>query len=177
MSNYGSPPPPPPASPAFGGYQQPGFGAAPPAAPLASWIQRVLAMLIDNAVQMPFLFMMFAFLPKVVTTTTVDGEVNTTQVGGSLGLMMLMSLLSIVVSGYNRWYLGGQGQSLGKKALGLTLVDERTGQPIGTGKAFLRDLVHALDGMMCYVGYLFPLWDVKRQTFADKIMGTVVTTN
>jgi uncharacterized RDD family membrane protein YckC len=30
-----------------------------------------------------------------------------------------------------------------------------------------------LDGF-CYVGYLWPLWDDKRQTFADKILGTVV---
>lgn len=26
------------------------------------------------------------------------------------------------------------------------------------------------------IGYLFPLWDHKRQTFADKILTTVVTT-
>ena len=39
--------------------------------------------------------------------------------------------------------------------------------------AFLRDLVHILDGV-AYVGYLWPLWDDKRQTFADKIMRTIV---
>lgn len=26
---------------------------------------------------------------------------------------------------------------------------------------------------MCYLRYLFPLWDAKRQTFADKIMSAV----
>jgi len=76
---------------------------------------------------------------------------------------------------YNRWYLGGQGQSFGKRALGLTLVAESTGQPIGMAKAFLRDLAHIVDGLICYIGYLFPLWDQKRQTIADKIMTTVVT--
>ncbi len=25
---------------------------------------------------------------------------------------------------------------------------------------------------MCYLGYLWPLWDKKKQTFADKIFGT-----
>ena len=39
--------------------------------------------------------------------------------------------------------------------------------------AFIRDLVHILDGM-AYVGYLWPLWDEKKQTFADKIMRTIV---
>ena len=27
--------------------------------------------------------------------------------------------------------------------------------------------------LICYIGYLFPLWDAKRQTLADKIMTTV----
>ena len=33
---------------------------------------------------------------------------------------------------------------------------------------------HVLDSLPCYLGYLWPLWDAKRQTFADKIMSTVV---
>lgn len=38
--------------------------------------------------------------------------------------------------------------------------------------AFLRDLLHTVDGFF-YVGYLWPLWDAERQTFADKIVQTV----
>ena len=83
----------------------------------------------------------------------------------------------LLVLGYvvcNRWILGGQGQSIGKKVLGIRLLSEETGQPIGTLNAFLRDICHFVDGIICYVGYLFPLWDAKRQTLADKIMKTVV---
>ena len=40
--------------------------------------------------------------------------------------------------------------------------------------AFLRDLAHFVDAVICYVGFLFPLWDSKRQTLADKIVSTVV---
>ena len=75
---------------------------------------------------------------------------------------------------YNRWIVAGRtGQSLGKRVTKIKLVSEPTGQPIGAVNAFLRDLVHILDGI-AYVGYLWPLWDDKRQTFADKIMRTVV---
>ena len=35
-------------------------------------------------------------------------------------------------------------------------------------------LVARLDSLVCYLGFLFPLWDAKRQTFADKIIHTVV---
>ncbi len=33
--------------------------------------------------------------------------------------------------------------------------------------------MHVVDGLF-YVGYLWPLWDAERQTFADKIIQTVV---
>jgi uncharacterized RDD family membrane protein YckC len=80
-----------------------------------------------------------------------------------------------VLNGYNRWYLGGKtGQSWGKKALGLHLVGEQTGQPIGPGMAFVRDLAHIVDAIICYIGFLFPLWDAKKQTLADKIVKTLV---
>ena len=49
-----------------------------------------------------------------------------------------------------------------------------TGEPIGGGMAFARDICHILDSLACYIGWLFPLWDARRQTFADKIISTVV---
>ncbi|MFI0151742.1 RDD family protein [Streptomyces lydicus] len=68
---------------------------------------------------------------------------------------------------------GSTGQTPGKKAMNIRLVKETTGQPIGFGMAFVRKLCHFLDGF-CFLGYLWPLWDEKSQTFADKIVGTVV---
>lgn len=38
--------------------------------------------------------------------------------------------------------------------------------------ALLRDVAHILDAILC-VGFLWPLWDRKRQTFADEIMSTL----
>ena len=76
---------------------------------------------------------------------------------------------------YNRCIQAGRtGQSLGKKTLHLRLLSEKTGEPIGAGMAFARDICHILDSLACYIGWLFPLWDARRQTFADKIIGTVV---
>ena len=37
----------------------------------------------------------------------------------------------------------------------------------------LRSLAHCVDAIICYIGFLLPLWDPKRQTLADKIMTTV----
>jgi uncharacterized RDD family membrane protein YckC len=40
--------------------------------------------------------------------------------------------------------------------------------------AFARDIAHIIDTIICFVGYLFPLWDAKKQTLADKIVKTLV---
>ncbi|MFG2527214.1 RDD family protein [Streptomyces sp. NPDC048516] len=69
---------------------------------------------------------------------------------------------------------GNKGQTLGKKAMNIRLVREDTGQPLGFGMAFVRRLAHFLDSIACYVGWLWPLWDDKAQTFADKAVGSVV---
>ena len=53
-------------------------------------------------------------------------------------------------------------------------MGEADAAPIGPGRSFLRQVAHILDALPCYLGYLWPLWDSKRQTFADKIMTTVV---
>jgi hypothetical protein len=45
---------------------------------------------------------------------------------------------------------------------------------VGAGLSIGRYFVHVLDALPCYVGYLWPLVDEKKQTFADKILKTVV---
>jgi uncharacterized RDD family membrane protein YckC len=127
----------------------------------ASWIQRVGAAIVDA-------------IPVWVVVGigyAVAGPTSDDPSPG--GLYYIFALLGFAFGVYNRWFLGGQGASIGKKALGLRLVGEQTGQPLGFGGAFLRDLAHIVDGIICYIGYLFPLWDAKRQTIADKIMTTV----
>jgi uncharacterized RDD family membrane protein YckC len=97
-------------------------------------------------------------------------------VGGAVGAIFYLAALGWV--GYNRWYRAGTtGQSLGKSVTNVRLLSEQTGAPIGAGMAFLRDLAHLVDAVICYVGFLFPLWDSKRQTLADKIVNTVVVRN
>ncbi|RFU42263.1 hypothetical protein DZF91_07560 [Actinomadura logoneensis] len=69
---------------------------------------------------------------------------------------------------------GRTGQSPGKRRLHIELVDADSGRPIGFGRALLRRLAHILDALPAYLGYLWPLWDPARQTFADKLLRTLV---
>jgi hypothetical protein len=53
-------------------------------------------------------------------------------------------------------------------------VRETDGQLLGFGRALGRKLCHLLDLVPCYLGFLWPAWDTKKQTFADKIVSSVV---
>jgi uncharacterized RDD family membrane protein YckC len=128
--------------------------AVPSASPYANWGQRVGAYLIDIA---PIVIIDLIFY----------------RISFAVGLILSLAALGWTI--YNRWYQGGTtGQSLGKKVLKMRLISEETGQPIGPLMAFARDICHIVDGIICYIGFLFPLWDAKRQTLADKIVRTVV---
>jgi uncharacterized RDD family membrane protein YckC len=147
--SYPDPNYPGPGNPAPG-YPAPGVASVS----YANWGQRVGAYLID-------------VLP-VIILDTIGREI-------SFGVYAVFALIGLAYTVYNRWYLGGTtGQSFGKKVLNLRLISEQSGQPIGPLMAFLRDICHILDTLACFVGWLFPLWDAKRQTFADKIVSTVV---
>jgi len=138
---------------------------APPAygvPPLAGWGSRVGGYLIDGII---------AGVPNAILGV-IGGAV-----GGGTGTLITIvgALVGLGLVVYNRWILGGRtGQSWGRSALGIRLIGEQTGQPIGAGMAFVRDIAHIVDTVICYIGWLFPLWDAKKQTIADKIMKTVV---
>jgi len=83
-------------------------------------------------------------------------------------------LLALAWVTWNHGYRQGTaGSSIGKSLLKFKLVSENTGQPIGFGPSIMRQVAHIADLLTLYIGFLFPLWDAKRQTLADKIMLTV----
>ena len=58
--------------------------------------------------------------------------------------------------------------------LGLKLINEQTGQPIGAMQSFLRELLGGLINQVVYLSYLWMLWDDNKQTLADKIVHSTV---
>lgn len=72
--------------------------------------------------------------------------------------------------------VGSTGQAWGHKVAGVRIVDANTGQVIGTGRAVGRYFATILSALPCFLGYLWPLWDAKKQTFHDKIVNTYSVT-
>jgi uncharacterized RDD family membrane protein YckC len=125
------------------------------AGPVAEWPQRALGGLIDYVA------------PGVVHTVLWN-------ISFALGTLAWLAGLGWVL--YNAYLTGQTGQSIGKKIAGVKIVSEQTGLPIGGGLGIARYFAHILDAVACGIGWLWPLWDAKKQTFADKVMKTVAVT-
>ena len=97
-------------------------------------------------------------------------------VSGSRGLLVLGYVLAFVLwIGYEVYFHGGPtGQTLGKRAMQIRVVDFATGGPIGYGRAFLRFIGRWISGIFCYLGYLWMLWDKEKQCWHDKMANDVV---
>jgi uncharacterized RDD family membrane protein YckC len=153
---YGAPPPQwggqAPQFPGSGGYQMPPPPQGPAGAPLAAWGWRVLGYLIDAVI---------VAIPAIILGVAA----------GSRGVYDIIAILGGLTIGYLN---GAQGQSPGKRVVGIKVVRESDGQLIGGGMGIVRVIAHFLDTLACLIGWFWPLWDDKRQTFADKIIGTVV---
>jgi uncharacterized RDD family membrane protein YckC len=88
----------------------------------------------------------------------------------------LGTILSIVIGvGYYGWLEGSpSGQTVGKKAMGIRVYDLRQGGPIGTGRAIGRYFARWLSTIPCLLGYFWMLWDKEKQTWHDKLVGSIV---
>lgn len=174
----GFPPPPPPG----GGFGAGGPGGALPKESYTPWLTRVLAWLIDF---IPVAILegigyglLLGTTETVCVTDTSEYDLGDFCASGASTLgqvsFFITWALSIAYLVWNYGYRQGTtGSSIGKGILKFKVVGEKTGQPIGFGLSIVRQLAHIVDGIICYIGYLFPLWDAKRQTLADKIMTTV----
>jgi uncharacterized RDD family membrane protein YckC len=180
---YGGPQGQPPQYGQFGGPQgypgQPSYAGvpgvgAPGSGALASWAQRLGAGLIDYvALMIPYYicFAIYISSNKPVTIDPTTGAVGGGPSGAGVAAILIGALYALGIGLWNLYRAGTTGQSVGKKVVGIRLIREDNGQFVGFGGAFVRGLAHALE---FGIGYLWPLWDAKNQTFADKLCHTVV---
>jgi uncharacterized RDD family membrane protein YckC len=96
---------------------------------------------------------------------------------GAVGMVILsyglifLGILAVWL--YLCYQLGRDGATFGKKMMKIKVLDQQ-GQPLGFGKAFLRELVKYVLGSACFLLLLWPLWDEQKQGLQDKIFSTHV---
>ena len=142
---YGAPP----------AYAQTPYGSPPAGAgawqgpPLASWGTRVGGYLIDIIIA--------AVIQGVFTAINTD-------LGRLVGLLISL--------GYG-YLTGTTGQTPGRRVVGVKILREQDGQYLGPVMGIVRGLLHILDALPLLLGFFWPIWDAKKQTFADKIVKSV----
>ncbi len=139
-------------------------GSASPWGEYASWGTRALGFLIDWA--------LFALVPYIALFVigSVLGAISDAL--GALFIFLgyiVVAALFIYVLGYG---VGTTGQSPGKRVMGIKIVSKETGQVIGGGAGVGRWFAHIIDSLVCYIGWLLPLFDAEKQTIADKLLST-----
>ncbi len=155
MSDAFPPPPPPPPS---GSNPSPSGAWAQPvgqSANYASFGQRLGAVLVDWVA----LF--------------IVGQVIAAAVGG-LGAGLVQLLVGVA---YISYLDGVRGQTLGKMAVGIRVIDQETGQPVGLGRGFVRYIGKIISALVVFVGYFWMLWDSDKQTWHDKMVRSLVVRN
>jgi Mce-associated membrane protein len=132
-----------------------------PPMPLAPWHIRAGAFAVD-------------VLPAAAVVTTIALVSFTVPAGGAwwwvclsvVGAVILLMLVNrLLLPTITGWSLG--------RALFRIAVVESDGAAIGAWRLLLRDLAHLLD-TASVVGWLWPLWDSRRRTFADMLLRTEV---
>ena len=94
-------------------------------------------------------------------------------VAHNLAIFYVVALIFGLV--YEIYFIGGPtGQTFGKRALGIRVIDFNTGGSIGYGRAFLRLIGRYVSAFVCYLGYLWMLWDKEKQCWHDKMANDVV---
>jgi uncharacterized RDD family membrane protein YckC len=130
---------------------------------LATYGQRVGGFLIDIGI------------PGGLLAVVLIAALATRDIAVIVVVYLLSAVVAVVFVLWNSGYQQGRsGQSLGKRALGTRLVTTSTGEPVGFARAVGRQLAHLLDAIPLCLGYVWPLWDEQRQTFADKACSTLV---
>lgn len=156
----------------------------------ASVWARLGAMLVDGLIVATFwipAIVAMATGPTEIRSCSVDGEGNITigedinafcevPTGGTWAMFAALALAAFVgMVLYHTLLVGRRGQTLGKGALGVRVVDATDGTAIGTGRALGRALFGLfISGNICGLGYAWAIWDGRRQTWHDKVVSSVV---
>ena len=107
-----------------------------------------------------------AFIDGLVVTV-VEVILKLVLGGAGVGLSFVFSF------GYYTYFHGRTGQTPGDAALGIKVVDIDSGEVIGYGRAFGRALVSIVSALVLVLGYLWMIWDKRKQTWHDKAVSSL----
>ena len=126
----------------------------------ATFLQRLAAFFIDSIIlyigSIPFYYLLH------------DPTISFNQ-----ATLLPRAVITVI---YNVFMIMHGGSTIGKRVLGIKVVSEN-GQPLTLMQAFLREFLGKSIFGVLIIGYLWMLFDQKKQCWQDKMGGTVVITS
>jgi Mce-associated membrane protein len=133
-----------------------------PAIPPASWPARAAAFAVDVLLGVAVI----ATMALLTLAAPLWGWLWWVFVGAAGLTFVAMAVNRLLLPTITGW-------SLGRAVVGIA-VRKRDGAPAGLLRLFARDVAHLLDTAALFIGWLWPLWDRRRRTFADLLLRTEV---
>jgi uncharacterized RDD family membrane protein YckC len=134
----------------------------------SSRLGRFVAYLVDG-----FIIGILVAIPYFIGIALIAAGVNgDNSVVPLLGALVLL-IGAFVGVAYKPWMWSRGGQTIGYKLMRLKVLRATDGGPISGGQAIGRLLGYILSGFF-YLGFIWILFDDKRQGWHDKLAGTVV---
>jgi len=150
-------------------YQQHGYGYSYGASyAYSGFWRRVAAALLDGLI----LSVPTAIIGAAAGANQFNAGVS---YGYSPGVSALVNLLNTAIGvAYYAGLEGTRGQTLGKMALGIKVIDADAGGFIGIPRGIGRYFARILSAIALGLGYLWMLWDPRKQCWHDKLVRSVV---
>jgi uncharacterized RDD family membrane protein YckC len=144
----------------------------------ASWGQRFAAWVLDGAIVLGSIWG-----PATAAAFAIQDAVT--------GILLVLVLAFLSPLYYALLHAGKRGQTLGKRALGIAVRNQKTRGRISLGRSLARTYLVAIFfvvwaipsaswwwTIISIIPFIFddlwPLWDAKHQTWHDKVAGSVV---
>jgi uncharacterized RDD family membrane protein YckC len=138
----------------------------------AGFITRLVAFLVDRAITaIVTLFTMLA-VEFALNVFRINQLVGFDDLSWQVATASGMGLYFVISVAYDLSFWMLAGQTPGKRLMGVRVV-RSDGQRLHLGNAIRRELAYVLSGLL-FLGYLWILFDNRRQGWHDKLAGTIV---
>jgi uncharacterized RDD family membrane protein YckC len=145
----------------------------------AGFVSRFIALTLDMIIITVIGFVVTAFIGLLISFFGLD------ETAGNPGLSRVLNILQQIVllagavftslfgMAYFLFFWVVAGFTPGKGLMGLRVV-RADGRPVTIGPAFLRYVGYWISGLFLFLGYVWVIFDGRRQGWHDKLGGTVV---
>ncbi|MEN9724311.1 MAG: hypothetical protein RJB38_2297 [Pseudomonadota bacterium] len=132
----------------------------------AGFWRRAVAVWIDSAlIQFFASFLVLALLRLY--------DIPVTAIGGLKLQVIAMAAYWVVAFPYETLAHYHWGFTVGKRLMGVQVLDSRSGARVGPWQSAARTLASGLSYLPFALGYLVAAWDPRKRTFHDRVCSTV----